>query len=78
MKTLKDITAAAVALLACLLLGACQSFTAPRDPVSGLRQDAPDAWQGTPDPLDSPQVTTPRPEAMGRFSVHERNYIPSF
>jgi outer membrane biogenesis lipoprotein LolB len=74
MKTLKY----TIALLVCLLLGACHSFIAPRDPVSGVRQDAPDTWEGTPDPRDAAQTNMPRPEAMGRFSAHEQHYRESY
>jgi hypothetical protein len=28
-------------ILACLAIASCSAFTAPRDPVTGIRQDAP-------------------------------------
>jgi len=37
-----------------LALASCTAFTAPRDPVTGIRQDAPVSWSSTPNPLDFP------------------------
>jgi hypothetical protein len=38
-------------ILACLALASCSAFTAPKDPVTGIRQDAPTEWTDTPNPL---------------------------
>ena len=35
-------------------LVSCTAFTAPKDPVTGIRQDAPAEWLDTPNPLDTP------------------------
>ena len=37
-------------------LVSCTAFTAPKDPATGIRQDAPTSWQGQPNPLDTPGV----------------------
>ena len=67
--------AAAVALTACLnLLTSCTAFTAPVDPETGLRQDAPADLDDTPNPLDTPETTVRRPEAMGRFGPHSEYF----
>ena len=42
------------ALLLTLALASCAAFTAPKDPVTGIRQDAPAEWADTPNPLDFP------------------------
>ena len=46
---MKTITAIAIFALA-----SCSAFTAPKDPVTGIRQDAPAEWADTPNPLDFP------------------------
>lgn len=55
-------------------LVSCTAFTAPKDPVTGIRKDAPPEWQGTPDPLDTPETFVVRPPAMGRFGPHSEYY----
>ena len=37
-------------------LVSCTAFTAPKDPVTGIRQDAPAEWLNGPNPLDTPEV----------------------
>ena len=57
-------------LAACVLwtLVSCTAFTAPKDPVTGIRQDAPPHWRGTPDPRDEPAGNPVRtPPSEGRF-----------
>ena len=61
-------------ILACLALTGCSAFTAPKDPVTGIRQDAPPEWAGTPNPLDTPKVPKSAPESMGRFGPHSEFY----
>ena len=48
-------------------LVSCSAFTSPRDPVTGIRQDAPAEWSDT-DPLNTPVGTddTP-PPSHGTF-----------
>lgn len=67
-------------IIFCLIVGAviaiftalfsCSTFTAPKDPVTGIRQDAPPEWQGTPNPLDSPAAPDTKPASEGNFG-HE-------
>ncbi len=42
-----------ILLLSILALASCASFTAPPDPATGIRQDAPDDWVDS-DPLNFP------------------------
>lgn len=49
-----------LAILACLALTGCSAFT-------GIRQDAPSEWADTPNPLDTPETFTSKPEAEGNF-----------
>jgi len=54
--------------LACLAFASCTAFTAPKDPSTGIRMDAPVSWSGTPDPLSAPGPHFTRtPLAEGRF-----------
>lgn len=53
--------------IACFALVSCSAFAAPQDPVTGIRQDAPAEWAGTPNPLDTPEALIARPESAGRF-----------
>lgn len=71
-----------ILILAALVLWtmvSCTAFTAPRDPVTGIRQDAPPEWDGTRNPLDFPRgehsvpETTP-PPSMGNFGPHSEFY----
>ncbi len=61
-------------LIALTALASCSAFTAPADPVTGIRLDAPADWDGTPNPLDTPATTVKRPESMGRFGPHSEFY----
>lgn len=59
------------ALLLALALASCSAFTAPKDPGTGIRQDAPPEWKNTSNPLDVPAGQLPtRPPSMGRFGPH--------
>jgi hypothetical protein len=60
-------------LLGSLLLASCCAFTAPRDPVTGIRQDAPVEWVGSPNPLDTPEAGVVKPPSEGNFG-HEWLY----
>ena len=52
-------------------LVSCSAFTTTKDPVTGIRMDAPAEWQDTPNPLDSPtDEVAPRPASEGNFG-HE-------
>ena len=42
------------ALLLAAALTSCDAFTAPKHPITGIRQDAPAEWADTPNPLDFP------------------------
>ena len=53
-----------------LALASCTAFTAPKDPVTGIRQDAPTSWQGTPNPLDTPATNWKPLPSEGNFG-HE-------
>lgn len=57
-----------------LALASCSAFTAPRDPVTGIRHDAPVEWTDTPNPLDTPETFVVRSESMGRFGPHSEFY----
>ena len=59
-----------ILILACLALAACSAFTAPKDPVTGIRQDALEHWAGTPNPLDTPGIYGYSPASEGVFG-HE-------
>lgn len=52
---------AAVFALAALALASC-SMTAP------------DSWEGTSNPLDTPEIRVTRPGAMGTFGPHSEYY----
>lgn len=54
-------------------LVSCATVVAPKDPVTGIRQDAPEEWGGTPNPLDTPEATTGPPVSEGQFG-HEWLY----
>ena len=57
-----------VAALASLLLASCSAFTAPKDPATRIRQDAPAHWDPRFDPRDEPAGASRRtPLAEGRF-----------
>jgi len=56
-------------LASCILTG-CTAFTAPRDPVTGIRQDASEHWDGTPNSLDTPGIYGYSPASEGVFG-HE-------
>ena len=62
-----------LAILACLALASCRAFTAPKDPITGIRQDAPAEWKDTPNPLDTPETVTGPPASEGSFG-HEWLY----
>lgn len=61
------VTMRTTALLLALLLASCSAFTAPKDPVTGIRQDAPPEWQGSPNPLDTPETYDRVPPSHGNF-----------
>ena len=42
-------------------LVSCSAFTATKDPITGIRMDAPAEWQDTPNPLDSPRPRSLEP-----------------
>lgn len=51
-----------------LALASCSAFTAPKDPATGIRQDAPEGWDSSFDPRNEPAGLLPRtPIAEGRF-----------
>jgi len=54
-------------ILAIAALTGCSAFAASRDPVTGIRQDAPLEWADTPNPLDTPETFTSKPEVEGHF-----------
>lgn len=54
-----------IALILALALASCTAFTAPKDQVTGIRQDAPPEWAGTPDPRETPAVDIVEPTANG-------------
>ena len=60
-------------VLAIAALTGCSAFTTPKDPGTSIRQDAPAEWADTPNPLDTPETFTSKPEAEGRFG-HEWLY----
>lgn len=60
-----------LALLAALALASCSAFTAPKDPITGIHQDAPPEWAGTPNPLDVPVgAKIAKHPALGRMGPH--------
>ncbi len=55
------------AILLALALASCSAFTAPKDPITGIRMDAPPEWADTPNPLDTPEFTHTCPPSEGSF-----------
>lgn len=46
----------------------CSAFTAPEDPVTGIRQDTPEDWsKEAPNPLDTPETVYRTPPAYGHW-----------
>lgn len=68
------------ALILAIAATSCATFTAPRDPVTGIRQDAPTEWAGTPDPRETPAVDIAEPTANGYWGpfgtapIEHRNF----
>ena len=58
----------ATAVIATLVLASCSAFTAPKHPVTSIRQDAPPEWAATPNPLDFPDGPVHKcPPSEGNF-----------
>lgn len=68
MNLLRTLRNCVVLVLAFLYAVSCSAFTAPKDPVTGIRQDAPDHWDPRFDPAVTPAGDPPlTPLAEGRF-----------
>jgi hypothetical protein len=75
-KRLAYLAAALLMTAAFTSLTSCTAFTAPVDPETGIRQDAPADWAGTPNPLDTPETEeVAPPPSMGRFGPHSEYWF---
>lgn len=70
MKLIRTIRNVIILAWAVLYAVSCTAFTAPRDPITGIRQDAPEEWADTPNPLDTPGIYGYSPASEGVFG-HE-------